>query len=107
MVSRSWHVKPVCTWHVKHVCNLNLTFISISFWNKGGKVLKCWKFYEKREILQNGLRDLLQNWMVGRSWHAEDVCSLNLTFISNSCLNKGRKVLKCWKFDEKRVITPK
>jgi hypothetical protein len=40
-LSRSWHVKYVCTWHVKHVCNLNLTFISISFWNKGGKVLKC------------------------------------------------------------------
>jgi hypothetical protein len=33
--------------------------------------------------------------------------SLNLTFISNSFWNKGRKVLKCWKFDEKRVITPK
>ena len=45
--------------------------------------------------------------MVGRSWHAEHVCSLNLTFISNSFWNKGRKVLKCWKFDEKREITPK
>jgi hypothetical protein len=45
--------------------------------------------------------------MVGRSWHVEHVCSLNLTFISNSFWNKGRKVLKCWKFDEKRVITPK
>jgi hypothetical protein len=45
--------------------------------------------------------------MVGRSWHAEYVCSFNLTFISNSCWNKGRKVLKCWKFDEKREITPK
>ena len=47
------------------------------------------------------------NCMVGRSWHAEHVCSLNLTFISNSFWNKGRKVLKCWKFDEKREITPK
>jgi hypothetical protein len=44
---------------------------------------------------------------VGRSWHAEHVCSLNLTSISNSFWNKGRKVLKCWKFDEKRVITAK
>ena len=54
-----------------------------------------------------GYMDLLQNCMVGRSWHAEHVCSLNLTFISNSFWNKGRKVLKCWKFDEKREITPK
>jgi hypothetical protein len=45
--------------------------------------------------------------MVGRSWHAEHVCSSNLTFISNRFGNKGQKVLKCWKFDEKRVITPK
>jgi hypothetical protein len=55
----------------------------------------------------NGLQDLLQNCMVDRSWHAEHVCSLNLTFISNSFWNKGRKVLKCWKFDEKMEITPK
>jgi hypothetical protein len=53
------------------------------------------------------LRDLLQNCMVGRSCNAEHVCSLNLTFISNSFWNKGRKVLKCWKFDEKREIIPK
>jgi hypothetical protein len=49
----------------------------------------------------------LQNCMVDRSWHVEHVCCLNLTFISNSFWNKGRKVLKCWKFDEKREITPK
>jgi hypothetical protein len=105
------------------------------------------------------LRDLLQNYMVGRSWHAEHVCSLNLTFgvitlfSSNfqhfnafrplfqklleinvkfklqtclACQNLltmqfwskfhylfwsyypfWRKVLKCWKFYEKREITPK
>jgi hypothetical protein len=35
---------------------------------------------------------------------AEHVCSSNLT---NSFWNKGQKVLKCWKFDEKREITPK
>ena len=34
-------------------------------------------------------------------------CSLNLTSISYSFCNKGRKLLKCWKFDEKREITPK
>jgi hypothetical protein len=45
------------------------------------------------------------NCMVGRSCNAEHVCSLNLTFISNSFWNKGQKVLKCWKFDETREIT--
>jgi hypothetical protein len=52
---------------------------------------------------------LIQNCMVGRSWHGEYVyvCSLNLTFISNSFWNKERKVLKCWKLDKKREITPK
>jgi hypothetical protein len=44
---------------------------------------------------------------VGRSWQAEHVCSLNLTSISYSFLNKGRKVLKFWNFDEKREKTPK
>jgi hypothetical protein len=43
----------------------------------------------------------------GRSWHAEHVCCLNLTSISYSFWNKGQKVLTFWKFDEKRVITPK
>ena len=32
---------------------------------------------------------------------------LNLTSISYSCWNIRLKVLKCWKFDEKREITPK
>jgi hypothetical protein len=43
---------------------------------------------------------------VGTSWQAEHICSLNLTSISYSFWNKRRKVLKCWKYDEKRVITP-
>jgi hypothetical protein len=34
-------------------------------------------------------------------------CNLNLTSISYSFWNKGRKVLTFWKFDEKREITPK
>ena len=37
--------------HGTQFCNLNLTFISYSFWNKGRKVLKFWKFEEKRGIL--------------------------------------------------------
>ena len=43
---------------------------------------------------------------VGRSCQAEHVCSLNLTSISYSFWNKGRKVLKFWNFDEKGAITP-
>jgi hypothetical protein len=48
-----------------------------------------------------------KNCSVGRSWQAEHVCSLNLTSISYSFWNKGRKVLKFRNFDEKRTITPK
>jgi hypothetical protein len=44
--------------------------------------------------------------MVGRSRHGAHFCNLNLTSISYSFWNKGRKVLKFWKFDEKRAITP-
>jgi hypothetical protein len=58
-------------------------------------------------ITQDGWSDLLQNYRVGRSWHAEHVCSLSLTSISYSYRNIRRKILKFWKFDEKRAITPK
>ena len=51
--------------------------------------------------------DLLKNCTVCRSWHAEHFCNLNLTSISYRFWNKGRKVLKFRKFDEKRAITPK
>ena len=57
---------------------------------------------KKGQLLQNGYSDLLKNCRVGRSWHAEHVCSLNLTSISYSFWNKGQKVLKFWKFDEKK-----
>jgi hypothetical protein len=40
-----------------------------------------------------------QKCRVGRSWHAEHIFSLNLTSISYSFWNKGRKVLTFWKFD--------
>jgi hypothetical protein len=62
---------------------------------------------KKGQYLQDGLSDLLQNYKVGKSWHVEHVCSLNLTSISNSFWNKGRRVLKFWKFDEKSEITQK
>jgi hypothetical protein len=61
---------------------------------------------KKGQLLQNGYSDLLKNCKVGRSWHVEHVCSLNLTSISYSFWNKGQNVLKFWKFDEKRAITP-
>ncbi len=61
---------------------------------------------KKGAITPKWVSDILKNCRVGRSWHAEHVCSLNLTSISYSFWNKGQKVLKFWKFDEKRVITP-
>jgi hypothetical protein len=44
---------------------------------------------------------------VGRSWYAAHFCNLKLTFISYSFWNIRRKVLKFYKFDEKRAITPR
>jgi hypothetical protein len=32
---------------------------------------------------------------------------MDVMFKFQRCGNKGQKVLKCWKFDEKREITPK
>jgi hypothetical protein len=55
----------------------------------------------KGQQLQNGYWDLLQNCRVGRSWHGAPFCNLKLTSISYSFWNKGRKVLKVWKCDEK------
>ena len=55
---------------------------------------------------RHGYSDLLQNCRLGRSWHAEHVCCLNLASISYSFWNKWQKVLTFWKFDEKRAITP-
>ena len=45
---------------------------------------------------------LLQNCRVGRSWHAEHDCNLNLTSIAYSFWNKEKKVLTFWKFDKKK-----
>ena len=50
----------------------------------------------------------LQNCRVGRFGHTAHFCKLNLTsIISYNFWNKGWKVLKFGKFDEKRKITPK
>jgi hypothetical protein len=38
------------SWHAAYFCNLNLTFISYSFWNTRRKVLKFKTFDEKRAI---------------------------------------------------------
>jgi hypothetical protein len=62
---------------------------------------------KKGQQLQDGYSDLLQNCRVGKSGHTAHVCSLNSTSISYSFWNKGRKVLKFWKCDDKRAITPK
>ena len=98
----------VCrSWQAEHVCSLNLTSISYIFWNNGRKVLKFWKFDEKRAITPKWVIGFIKNCRVGRSWHAAHCCNLNLTFISYSFWNKGRKELKFWKCDEKRTITPK
>ena len=54
-----------------------------------------------------GQSDLLQNCRVGKFWHTEHVCCLNLTSISYRFWNKGQKLSKFRKFDEKRATTPK
>jgi hypothetical protein len=95
------------SWHAEHFCSLNLTSNSYCFWNKGRQVLKFWKFDEKRAITPKWVIGFIKNCRVGRSWHAAHCCNLNLTFISYSFWNKGRKELKFWKCDEKRTITPK
>jgi hypothetical protein len=46
------------------------------------------------------------NW-VGRSWHIEHVWCLSLKYISYRFWNKGGKLLKLRKFDEKSATTPK
>jgi hypothetical protein len=49
-----------------NVCSFNLPSVSYSFWNKGRKVLKFWKFDEKREITPKWVRGLLQYYRVIR-----------------------------------------
>ena len=72
---------------------------------KSIKILKIWWKKGNNSKMGNqiifhiaGLVDLDQ---------AEHVCNSNLSSISYSFWNKKRKVLKFWKFDEKRAITPR
>jgi hypothetical protein len=60
-----------CSGHIAHFCNFNLTSISYSCWNIRRKVLKCWKFDEKR--------DITPKWVMG--------------FTSKL---HGRQILTCW-----------
>jgi hypothetical protein len=99
-----------------HFCNLNLTSISYSFWNIRRKVLK----FKRSKLFQKSspLKPLGQfkpnlAWIILRGFplklcpmtlptnhHARAYfCNLNLTFISYSFWNKGRKVLRFSKFD--------
>ena len=72
--------------------NINVYWMGVLFY--------CYIFIRDRIEEENG--------GVGRSWHTEHVWCLNLTSICYSFWNKGRKVLKVWKFDEKkRPITPR
>ena len=61
------------------------------------------KVYRRRRTPSDGniSYSWAKNCSVGRSWKAEHVCSLNLTSISYSFWNKGRKVLKFWKWWKK------
>jgi hypothetical protein len=66
--------------HAAHFCNLNLTFISNSFWNKGQKVLNCWKFDEKREITPK--------WVTGFTSKLHGRQHFNTSFISKTIRDK-------------------
>jgi ribosomal protein L32 len=85
------------SWHAAHVCCLNLMSISYSFWNKKRKVLKFWKFDEKRAITPRRVIRFTSKCRACRSWHAAHVCCLNLMSISYSFWNKKWKVLKILK----------
>ena len=61
------------SWHAAHFCNLNLTFISYSFWNIRRKVSKFYKLDEKRAITPR--------WVI--------------RFTSKL---QGRQTLLCWSF---------
>jgi hypothetical protein len=112
----------LCSFPIKIFLSETICSIRTKFWlNSHWMVLfqKCvWRFDPSIKFFftcnlevnlithLDGSSDLLQHCRVGRSWHPEHFCSLNLTFISYSFWNKGRKVLKCWKSYEQREITP-
>ena len=67
---------------------------------KSINISKIW--WKKGNNFKMGNQIYFYNCRLGRSWHAEHVCCLNLTSISYSFWNKGQKVLTFWKFDEKK-----
>ena len=52
----------------------------------------------------NGIYFKIAGWVALDMPH---ICNLKLTFISYSFCNIKRKVLRLYKFDEKRAITPR
>jgi hypothetical protein len=68
------------------------------------KVLDQWKPHLVWIITRVSSCKIVQNCRVGRSWYAAHICNLKLTFISYSFWYIRRKVLKFYKFDEKRAI---
>jgi hypothetical protein len=102
------------SWHAEHVCSLNLTFISL--FSSNFQHFNAFRplFQKLLEInvkfkLQtcSACQDLptMQFW--SKSCNVAHFYNLNLTSISYNCWNICRKVLKCWKFEEKREIIPK
>jgi hypothetical protein len=65
------------------------------------------KMHFKRNNSSHTCRTFSTWEMFCRSWHAEHFCSLNFPSISYSFWDIRRKVLKFYKFDEKRAITPR
>jgi Zn ribbon nucleic-acid-binding protein len=124
MVGRSWHAEHVCSLNLTFISNNSWNKVNpvthfgvISLFSSNFQHFNTFRplFQKLLEInvkfkleTCSACQDLptMQFWsksrnpfwsycMVGRSWHAEHVCSLNLTFISNSFWNKGRKCSAC------------
>ena len=86
------------SWYAAHFCNLNLTFISYSFWNIRRKVLKFYKFDEKRAITPRWVSDLLQNCRVYRSWCADHFYPCQIFDIINSFWVITKNITICFIF---------
>jgi hypothetical protein len=88
-----------------HIFAIKLNIPTTQFWSKSHTYFgvfalfssKCSKFQYFHLISQTLLEievKFKQNCMVGRSWHTEHDCCLNLTSISYSFWNNGQKVFK-------------
>ena len=72
---------------------------------KSIKILKIWLKKGNNSKMGNGIYFKIAGWVDLDMPHI--FCNLKLTFISYSFWNIRRKVLKFYKFDEKRAITPR